>query len=241
MYRRLQADLIVKTLENLDARVRERFPDSGLSRVAAELCETARRTEDRIVRVRRPDGWLRVLIAIGIAGIFLIATAGAIVLVRIARGSPDIADLLQGVDAAVNEIILIGVAVFFLSSLEKRIRRRRILGALHELRSLAHVIDAHQLTKDPEQALSPLGQQTRSSPTREMTRFELARYLDYCSEMLSLTAKLAALYAQCDSDPVVLSGVNDIESLAGAMSSKIWQKLTILDTVAGTSVAGPSS
>ena len=35
-------------------------------------------------------------------------------------------------------------------------------------------------------------------------RFELSRYLDYCSEMLSLTAKLAALYAQNLPDPVII-------------------------------------
>ena len=40
-----------------------------------------------------------------------------------------------------------------------------------------------------------------------MTPFELTRYLDYCSEMLSLTAKIAALYAQSSSDAVVIDAV----------------------------------
>jgi hypothetical protein len=233
MYRQLQVDMIVSTLAQLVHRVQERFPGSGLSRVAVELHETARQTQARLVSVRRPNWWLRGSIVAGIVAILAIAVTAAIVLVRIARGSPDLADLLQGFDAAVNEIILIGAASYFLSSLERRMRRKRILQALHELRSIAHVIDAHQLTKDPEQVLSPDRTETLASPKRTMSRFELARYLDYCSEMLSLTAKLAALYAQCDSDPVVLSGVNDIESLAGNMSNKIWQKLTILDTALG--------
>ena len=34
-----------------------------------------------------------------------------------------------------------------------------------------------------------------------MSEFELMRYLDYCSEMLSLTGKLAALYMQNMRDP----------------------------------------
>jgi hypothetical protein len=34
-----------------------------------------------------------------------------------------------------------------------------------------------------------------------MSPFELTRYLDYCSEMLSLTSKLAAVYAQNLPDP----------------------------------------
>lgn len=235
MYRHLQVEKIVLTLSQLKERIGERFPGSGLSQVASELLETAKQTQARMAEVRHPNWWLRGLMALGIFGILGIAVTAAVLSVRAARGSPDLADLLQGIDAAVNEIILIGVAVYFLSSLESRMRRKRILKALHELRSLAHVIDAHQLTKDPERVLSadPIG--TQSSPKRTMSRFELARYLDYCSEMLSLAAKLAALYAQCDSDPVVLSGVNDIESLTGDMSNKIWQKLTILDTAFGAS------
>ena len=65
-----------------------------------------------------------------------------------------------------------------------------------------------------------------------MTRFGLARYLDYCSEMLSITNKVAALYVQYLDDAVVLSAVNNIQSLATGLSAKIWQKIVILDTLA---------
>jgi hypothetical protein len=71
---------------------------------------------------------------------------------------------------------------------------------------------------------------TASSPRRTMSRFELTRYLDYCSEMLSLTNKLASLYAQNMPDAVVNDAVNDIEQLTTNLSSKIWQKITILNT-----------
>jgi hypothetical protein len=43
---------------------------------------------------------------------------------------------------------------------------------------------------------------------RTMTRFELTRYLDYCSEALSLTGKVAALYIQNFEDEVALQAVN---------------------------------
>ena len=62
-----------------------------------------------------------------------------------------------------------------------------------------------------------------------MSPFELTRYLDYCSEMLSLTSKLAAVYAQNLPDSVVIDAVNEIESLTTNLSQKIWQKITILD------------
>ena len=63
-----------------------------------------------------------------------------------------------------------------------------------------------------------------------MSRFELSRYLDYCSEALSLTAKVAALYIQHFEDDVALQAVNEIENLTAGCSRKIWQKLMILYT-----------
>jgi hypothetical protein len=65
-----------------------------------------------------------------------------------------------------------------------------------------------------------------------MTRFELARYLDYCSEMLSLISKLAALYVQSFDDGTVLAAVSDVQGLTNGLSGKIWQKIVILDTAA---------
>ena len=139
-------------------------------------------------------------------------------------------ELLQATESAINDVIFIGIAIYFLSTLENRIKRRRALDALHRLRSVAHIVDMHQLTKDPERLLLPQPD-TASSPQRAMTPAELGRYLDYCSEMLSLTAKLAALHVQDFSDPVVLSAVTEIETLTSDLSSKIWQKITLLEHV----------
>jgi hypothetical protein len=125
--------------------------------------------------------------------------------------------------------VLAGAALFFLVSLELRLKRRHALRDLHAFRSIAHVIDMHQLTKDPSVVVAG-AVSTASSPERGMTRFELTRYLDYCSEMLSLTSKLAALYAQNLPDAVIIDAVNDIEELTTNLSRKIWQKISILDT-----------
>lgn len=61
-----------------------------------------------------------------------------------------------------------------------------------------------------------------------MNEFELTRYLDYCSELLALTAKLAALYAGETLDPVILAAVNEIETLTSELGRKVWQKITII-------------
>jgi len=100
---------------------------------------------------------------------------------------------------------------------------------LHGLRSLIHVIDMHQLTKDPA-TLSANFKPTAHSPARITNAADLARYLDYCSEMLSITGKIAALFAQSVNDDVVIDGVNDIENLSSNLSRKIWQKITLIES-----------
>lgn len=63
----------------------------------------------------------------------------------------------------------------------------------------------HQLTKDPA-TLSANFKPTAHSPARITNAADLARYLDYCSEMLSIAGKIAALFAQSVNDDVVVDG-----------------------------------
>ena len=70
----------------------------------------------------------------------------------------------------------------------------------------------HQLTKDPSAVLRD-GPATVHSPKREMSQFELNRYLDYCSEMVSLVSKVGFLYIQEFNDPQAVNAVNDLETL----------------------------
>jgi len=167
------------------------------------------------------------------AAVLIVALLGVLVAAAASLRVPGRIDslgmLVQVFESAVNDVVFVGVAVWFLATVETRLKRRVALRGIHELRSIAHVVDMHQLTKDPEHVLG-LGPSTAASPKRSMTRFELARYLDYCSELLSLTSKLAALYVQGFDDPHVLAAVNDIQGLTTGLSSKIWQKIVILDT-----------
>jgi hypothetical protein len=165
-------------------------------------------------------------------GVAIIVGAGGLVWFALSLRSmtvtTEVFSALQGIDAAVNTIALSGAASWFLLNLESRWRRRAVLNDLHELRSIAHVVDMHQLTKDPTQLAKGYAS-TASSQVHDMTEFELMRYLDYCSEMLSLTGKLAALYMQNMRDPVIIEAVNEIEDLTTSLSRKIWQKIMILN------------
>lgn len=229
-YSELRPASISSTIALLAQRIQERFPGSGLSQVATELGRVAEQNQQIVEQLRGPLWWLRGLTALTILALIALVLWSAVQLIRLARGGdPTITELLQGIDAATNEFIILSLVVIFLVSLETRLKRRTALRMLHRLRSIAHVVDMHQLTKDPEHALRPVPA-TASSPSRNLTRAQLARYLDYCSELLALTGKLAALHAQHLQDPVVLDAVNDIETLTTDLSGKIWQKITILDT-----------
>jgi hypothetical protein len=228
-YARLQAKFIHETIETLRARISERFPGSGLSQVASELLVVSDQNRAVVARLRKPLWPIRALTAITVAALVLLAGWALLQLFgHTWVETTGVADLLQSADAATNQLLLLSLALAFLVSLETRIKRRDALRMLHRLRSVAHIVDMHQLTKDPEIVLRSMAA-TASSPVRVLTPPQLARYLDYCSEMLALTSKLAALHAQHLQDPVVLNAVNDIESLTADLARTIWQKLSILD------------
>jgi hypothetical protein len=170
--------------------------------------------------------------------IFLMIVTWIILHLKISTQIDRFSEFLQALDAALNTVLLIGGAIFSLFTLEIRMKRNRALKLVHELRSLAHIVDMHQLTKDPA-TITGAGPRTASSPKRSMTRFELSRYLDYCSEMSSLIGKIAALYVQDYDDPVVLSAVDQIEDLTTSLSRKTWQKITINNQMQADSLSEP--
>ena len=222
----LDIDKVAGTIDLLRRRVQERFPDSGLARVCGELDRIAEQTRERAAWIAKPILGLRIasgaLVALILAGL-----AVTLASLRAPSEGFNLIAFIQVLESGINDVVLIGAAVFFLVTIETRIKRGRALAAIRELRALAHIIDMHQLTKDPEW-LSARGEGSLLLPPRRMTRFELSRYLDYCTEALSLTAKLAALYIQGFDDAVALAAVDEIESLTNGLSRKIWQKLMIL-------------
>ncbi len=229
MYRRIDATKVQDTLAQLGRRISERFPESGLSKVCAELEHVARETDRHCSWISRPQWSIR--IAVGV--VLLVAALGlasVVVSLKVRVESLDVSNILQGAEAATNELVLLGLAVVFLAGLEGRIKRKRALAGLHQLRALAHVVDMHQLTKDPESAVFP-GHSTPSSPKRNLSPFEMVRYLDYASEILALIGKVAAIYAQHFDDPAVLAAVNDVEDLTTNLAQKIWQKVTIVENL----------
>lgn len=230
-YRQLDPEKTFATLQTLRNRIQERFEGAGLVGVASELCEIAGESKERVAWIGRPHLGLRAAIVGVVLVCLALAGFGINELIAQAEKNIGVAETIGLIESALNELIIAGAALMFLFSLEVRVKRTRALRVLHDLRAVAHVIDMHQLTKDPSQLLNRSVAPTKSSPKRVLTPYQLTRYLDYCSEMLSLIGKLAALYAQSLPDSVVVAAVNDIEILTNGLSRKIWQKIVMLDDI----------
>jgi len=227
-YRTLDRAKISKTAERLERRIAERFPRSSLREVGQELVSLSEDLGEDAQTLGQPLMWLRLTVAVIVAlAAVMFAFVGTFLSFDRLLAPGEAFDFVQGLEAAINTAVFAGIGLWTLISLEERLKRRRALKSLHALRSVIHIIDMHQLTKDPA-ASRPGIMPTASSPRRVLTPGELERYLDYCSEMLSIAGKLAALYAQALNDSVVVEAVNDIEALATNLSRKIWQKIMLI-------------
>jgi hypothetical protein len=226
-FRSLDPAKILSTAELLERRVRERFPDRGLAQVAHEVTALARGIRAEVEILTPPIWWLRALVALIVlagAGVFL--WVGSIL--PLSDVGQDAIGSVEGIEAAINTALLAGLGLVALVRLEARVKRQRVARGLHGLRSIIHVIDMHQLTKDPV-TLSPDFMPTETSPARDLDAVGMSRYLDYCSELLALTGKLAALYSQAVPDEGVAQAVTDIELLGSSLSRKIWQKIGMIE------------
>ena len=234
-YRQLDESKIVATLTALRDRIETQFPDSGLGKVANELIAVAGEVTECADYLNSRNWPIRIF-----AGALI---AGMIVMLYLASPPLDLPagahkfSGVQSIAAVLNSLAVVGVAVLFLLRLETNLKRRRAHGVLHELRSLAHVIDMHQLAKDPAGRRLPEPEITES-PKGAMSPSSLGRYLDYCTDLLSLTGKLSALLVQRFKDDAVLGEVNEIEALASALSGRIWQKIQLLEGAAASDSAG---
>jgi hypothetical protein len=232
-YSQLDGAQLVHTAARLCNRIRERFPAADLAQVATALLQIAEQHAARSAAILRPAYLLRLwswlLLAVGLAGLWLLFAS--------IRWRPDgewkLDQALQSLDSGLSMAFYLGAGAVYLASIELRRKRRRCLEALHELRALAHIVDLHQLGKDPDRALHP-GPDTPSSPERPLSPFLLSRYLDYCVEMLALIGKVAALYGQRFPDPQAIDAVDDIEDLTSGLAGKISNKIMVLQAHGAT-------
>jgi hypothetical protein len=218
-YRQLRVDKLIETADRLASRITGRFPAASLGKLAFAVADVTREAVARADKIQRPDWLVRggllalaaALLGLAVAGVVLGPPEPGILVVRLL----EILRMLQGA------LVFLSAVVVFLWTLETRLKRGRAVRAIHELRALAHIIDMHQLSKDPEA-------EPGDDPTYN-NRDARRAYLQYCSELLALVSKIGQLYVQDFPDGTTLATVNQFENLANGLSQKIWQKLIILD------------
>jgi hypothetical protein len=195
-----------------------------LAAVANEVAAVAEGTVARVAEIKRPRIGLR--IAVGV--MVLLVLSGPLLFSFVLSFSEEVTnlgDFLEATDAGLHMLLVLAGGIFFLVGMENRMRRNQALDAIAEFRSLAHLVDLHQINKDPGlDSLKPPEDDKRTVRSDEA----LASYLDFSGDLLSIVGKLAAYYAQNLSDRVVLDAVNEIETLTSSLSNKLWLKILVL-------------
>ena len=85
----------------------------------------------------------------------------------------NLADFVQMIDSALNSLVLLGAGILFRITLENRRKRGRVIRAVNRLRCIAHILDMHQLTKDPDSMADALVA-TAHSPRSTLNWYEPA-------------------------------------------------------------------
>ena len=224
-YRSVDDQLLHQTVQRLEERIGVLFPHAGLRGVARELVGLTAVARQRSREIGRPVRWIRIPAYLALVGLLLVIALEIFIIDKIGQVET-VSDFIQVLEPTLGCIFFLAAIAAFLLSLETRWKRTRALEAIHELRAMAHVVDMHQLTKDP--TADNLGESRMPPDDRPLTPSELVRYLDFASEMLSLISKVAVLYVQRFPDDGAVRAVDEIENLTNGLSRKIWQKITIL-------------
>ena len=220
---------VIETARRLCDRIGARFPDRGIQRVAEELASLTEQVADTSAGSRRRSRLVRTgsRAMIGVVVLVALVAFGFAVEAAFTEAPDNGLDWLPLIESAVNDLVFVAIAVVVLHSVPERVQRSDLLAKLHRLRSLAHIIDMHQLTKEPEILRDAFVNGTDGADV-DLTPEQIEYYLEYCTELLSLVAKAAALCAEESQDDVVLNTVSTIETLTMGMSRRVWQKITVL-------------
>jgi hypothetical protein len=225
---RLDPARIIEAAENLARGVGERMPESSLAGLSVVLVRIARESDERARKARRPNYAIRLasLLAVG-AGLLGLSFLMDHIHMRWKFGT--ITEVIQSTDAGFNLLILLAGALWFFVTLEARIKRRRALISINELREFAHVIDLTQLYYTPDLY--------RSDPAASRSSASLDyAYLLFCTQMLAVISNLAPLYTRGAAGDSILRAVFEVEMLANAITAKLLSKAETVRPAASANI-----
>ncbi len=214
---KLSGNSVVRAIKNLQQTVEEKFPTRGLKYTIGKLKDEAEAVNASTQNIcsLKAIAWT---FTIGIpVMLFFILIYSVVEFLDFGRNAFNGFD---DVDGLVNLIFLSVVVGFFIRQTFKIQRRTSTLKQLHRIRSLIHVLDMKQQNKKVHNKCI--------TNKRPLTHKENIAYLDDCSQALSLAGKVAALTIEGYNDSLVIAAVSEIDSLCNGVSSKIWQKIFVL-------------
>jgi hypothetical protein len=213
---RLDPARIIETAEDLARRVGEKLPGSRLSAFAVALVQIARQTDGRAREARRPILAIRLASALATAasllGLWYLASR---IHTRWEFGT--ITEVFEAADAGFNLVVILAGALWFLITLEARIKRRKALESIEELREFIHVIDVTQLYYTPD-LYAPHSADSLSPLDLDYT------YLLFCTQMLGVIGNLAPLYTRGAAGDSIMRAAAEVEIFANATAAKLLSK-----------------
>ena len=226
----LKHQVIVDSIKILSFRIHDRFPKSSLKEHAFNFVQFSK---DFDVKLDDSKKWSK-LFMIWKGILILITSIFSVVLLYLLIVGLHVStlhDKLPVFDACFNMSFIFFGSFYFLFTVDRWYSRKKISELLIELKNYIHVADMHQINKDPNHFHDEYIR-AENSPIKNLTKFELKRYLDYTQEFISLSSKLSCLILdKFKDDQEIISRVNEVELLCNGISSKIWQKIIIQNSL----------
>lgn len=223
---RIQHEKIVASLAQLAQRIEERFPNSGLLQLTQEIQSEVKGIPDSFVVISqspRAFGFFKFLVIALVIG----AIAGMVSQIEMTQDFWTAGVFSQVLASLVQLAVYVGILILFVFTFEKKVKTKKALACMNAYREFAHLIDLHQLAKDPTTFLKNY-QPSSASRKNDLGKFLMSRYLAYCNELLSFLGKATALYVHQFPFEPLMSAADQIEDLTTGLSIRIWQKNSVL-------------
>ena len=219
---RLKHQIIIERIETLSFRIHDRFPKSSLKEHSFLFRQFAKEFNDNIKSINKLSRWFKVWkILLIIVSVFLSSKLLLLLISQLSEPTNSEGSI-PILDACFNMSFLFFGFFFFLMRLDTWYTRKKISLLLIELKNFIHVADMHQINKDPNHSHDDYII-SDNSPSKNLTKFELQRYLDYTSEFISLTSKLSCLILdKSHADQEMISRVTEVVILCNGINQKIW-------------------
>lgn len=230
----LEPSRIIETAENLAKRIEKSIPGSTLAGLASGLVQIARKTDQRVREASQPIVAIRIASVIAV-GVGLVGLVYLMRHIHIRWELGTVTELFEAADAGFNILVILAGALWFFITLETRLKRKKALESIQELREFMHVVDATQLH------YTPAMYQHDDASSGHGRQFDHT-YLLYCSQMLGIIGNLAALYTRGAAGDSIMRAAADVESFATALTGKLYNKaefvrLSQVSHAAGTDVS----